>query len=101
MEISGRGRSVDLAAILLGIHEPEPRTMARTARSAPPREDHVEISPHAKEMQRIKAMVQVPDPEREARVERIKAAVESGTYSPGPKAVADAVIKHVLLESVL
>lgn len=100
MEISGRGRSADLAAILLGIHEPESRAAARSS-GAPMREDQVEISAYAKEIQRIKAMVQEPDPARAARVERIKAAVESGTYSPNPRAVADAVIKHVLLESVL
>lgn len=100
MEISGRGRSADLAAILLGIHEPANRSAVRSS-SAPRREDQVEISASAKEIQRIKAMVQEPDPARAARVERLKAAIEAGTYSPHPRAVADAVIKHVLLESVL
>jgi negative regulator of flagellin synthesis FlgM len=100
MEI-GRNNRVDLAKFLLGVHEVD-RTQSKAAppTNAEP-QDRVQISEHAKELQRIKSLADQPDQIREARVEHIRHSVEAGTYAVDGKKVADAMIRQVLIDSML
>ncbi len=100
MQISGHGRSNELAQLLLGIQDRD-RSAARSAAQASAPQDSVRISQDAKELQRIKALAQADDPARAAKVERIRQAVESGTYAVDPRKTADALIRHVLTDAVL
>lgn len=54
------------------------------------KQDKVEISTQAKELQQQNAI----DQARQEKVEAIKKQVESGTYTIDPKAIANSVIKH-------
>ena len=100
MQISGHGRAHDLANLLLGVQEAD-RPSQHQAKVPGVRYDQVDISEHAKEMARIKSFTQQSDPVRADRVEQIRRAVDGGTYNVNGKTAADALIRHVLTESVL
>jgi flagellar biosynthesis anti-sigma factor FlgM len=85
---------------LLGLQDTQQATAAQEAGGGR-QQDQVEISQRAKEMQRIAALTEADDPGRAQLVEQIRHAVETGTYTVDGKSVADAVIRHVLTESVL
>ncbi|MDQ0857248.1 flagellar biosynthesis anti-sigma factor FlgM [Bacillus sp. V2I10] len=54
------------------------------------KQDKVEISTKAKELQQQNAI----DQARQEKVAAIKKQVETGTYTIDPKAIANSVIKH-------
>ena len=100
MQISGHGKPDQLAKLLLGVQGAD----AVSAKPKPPqdgRQDRVQISDRAKEIQRIKSLADQPDAAREARIERISRAVDDGTYSVSGKDVADALIRQTLSDAIL
>ncbi len=101
MEISNNGRAADLAKILLGVQETDRASGKKGAPKDSAAQDRVQISEQAKEMQRLRALAEQPDPVREARVERIQQSVEAGTYNVDGKKVADALIRNVLTDSIV
>lgn len=100
MEI-GRHNRVELAKLLLGVQEVDRSHGSQLAPKQTEQQDRVHISEHAKELQRIKGMVDQPDAARETRVEEIRRSVDSGTYAVDGTKVADALMRQVLLDSVL
>ena len=100
MQISGHGRAHELASLLLGVQETERPSQAKS-KAPDSRQDQVNISEHAKEMARIKALAQKSDPTRTERVEHLRQAIDGGTYNVNGRTVADALIRHVLTEAVL
>lgn len=60
MRIPDNGRANELASALLGITETE-RVSARRQTDSPAKGDQVEISEKAKELQRIKGLVEQPE----------------------------------------
>lgn len=63
--------------------------------------DQVHISDQAKELRRLRAITNEPDYVRQERVERIQQAIDGGTDDVSEWKVGDALIKHVLTDSVL
>jgi len=63
--------------------------------------DEVQISAQAKELQRIRELANQPDPGRAEQLERIRRALDSGTYGISGRAVGDAIVKQVLTDAVL
>jgi negative regulator of flagellin synthesis FlgM len=100
MQISGHGRSQDLAKLLLGVQETE-RSGSRGDSGRSERQDQVQISEQAKEIHRITALAKEPDHTRAARIERIRQAVSDGTYRVDAIRTADAIVRHALTEAVL
>lgn len=100
MEI-GRHNPAELAKLLLGVHEVDRSQSKQPSSTSAGQQDRIQISEHAKELQRIKALVEQPDAAREARVEQIRQSVEAGTYTMDGKKVADSLIRQVLTDSVL
>jgi negative regulator of flagellin synthesis FlgM len=100
MQISGHGRADHLATLLLGAQEGAPAGANRRP-SSDGRQDRVQISQQAKEIQRIKALADQPDPVREARIEQISRAVDAGAYNVTGRKVADAIVRHTLTEAAL
>ncbi len=100
MQISGHGRAHELASLLLGVQETERPSQSKT-KAPDSQQDQVDISEHAKEMARIKALVQKPDSARAERLEHIRQVVDGGTYKVNGRTAADALIRHVLTEAVL
>ena len=101
MQISGHGKADHLAKLLLGVQDAE----ATGARQAPSRKvagnDQVHISERAQELRRIQALAQEPDQARVAHLDRIKQALDNGTYDVSGRKVGDALIKQVLTDAVL
>ena len=100
MQISGHGKPDHLAKLLLGTQGAEV-VSAKQRTQQDGRQDRVQISDRAKEIQRIKALADQPDAAREERIERISRAVDAGTYSVSGKEVADALIRQTLTDAVL
>lgn len=100
MEISGRGRAAELAKLLLGVQEADQPT-AKSSAKAHGQGDRIQISAQAKELQRIKALANQPDQTRAEYVDRLRHAIDHGTYSVNGRSVGDAIIRHALTESVL
>jgi negative regulator of flagellin synthesis FlgM len=101
MQASGHGKPDPLAKILLWFQatkgvRPKPKTQHNNGR-----QDRVQISGRAKEVQRIKALADQPEAEREERIERIIRSVDAGTYRVSGKKVADALIRQTLIDEVL
>jgi negative regulator of flagellin synthesis FlgM len=100
MQISGHGKPDYLAKILLGIQGTNiVGSQSKTQQDG--RQDRVQISDRAKEIQRIKSLADEPDAAREERIERISRSVEAGTYTVSGKQVADALIRQTLTDAVL
>lgn len=101
MEISNNGRAADLAKILLGVQDTQHASGKKASSKGAGAQDRVQISEQAKELQRLRALTEQPDTERQARVERIQGSVEAGTYTVDGKKVADAIIRNVLTDSII
>ncbi len=100
MQISGHGRADHLATLLLGAQEGASVGSSRRT-SSDGRQDRVQISQQAKEIQRIKALADQPDQDRDARIEQISRSVDAGTYNVTGRKVADAIIRHALTDAAL
>ncbi len=101
MQISGHGKVDHLAKVLLGVHEVESAAARQPTVQTKAGKDEVQISAQAKELQRIRELVNQPDSVRAEHVDRIKRALDSGTYDISGRAVGDALIKQVLTDAVL
>lgn len=100
MEISGQKNARELAALLLGVHESE-RAVTQKTTPPGPQMDQISISQQAKEIQRIKSLVQKTAVPREEHIERLRQAIDTGTYDVSGRRTADALIRNVLTEAVL
>jgi negative regulator of flagellin synthesis FlgM len=101
MQISGHGKVDHLAKLLLGVQETESSGGRQGAARTQVSNDEVKISTQAKELQRIRELANQPDLERAEHVERIRRALDGGTYDVSGRAVGDAIIKQVLTDAVL
>jgi negative regulator of flagellin synthesis FlgM len=101
MQISGHGKVDHLAKLLLGVQETERAGGRQEAGRAQVGKDEVQISAQAKELQRIRELTNQPDPERIEHMERLRRALDSGTYDVSGRAVGDALIKQVLTDAIL
>ena len=101
MQISGHGKADHLAKLLLGVQETESSGSRQTAVRTQVGKDEVQISAQAKEIQRIRELANQPNPERAEQVERIRRALDSGTYDVSGRAVGDAIVKQVLTDAIL
>jgi len=100
MQASGHGKPDPLAKILFWVQGTDgagakPKTQHNR------RQDRVQISDRAKEIQRIKTLADQPEAEREERIERISRSVDAGTYRVSGKKVADALIRLILIDAVI
>ena len=101
MQISGHGKADHLAKLLLGVQETEGAVGRQAAARPQVGKDEVQISAQAKELQRIRELANQPDPGRAEQVERIRRALDSGTYDVTGRAVGDAIVKQVLTDAIL
>jgi negative regulator of flagellin synthesis FlgM len=100
MQISGHGKADPLAKLLLGAQESAPVGSNRRTTSDG-RQDRVQISQQAKEIQRITALADQPDGARAERIKQISRSVETGTYNIEGRKVGDAIIRHALTDAAL
>jgi negative regulator of flagellin synthesis FlgM len=101
MQISGHGKADHLAKLLLGVQDAEATGARRASLRKEEGNDRVHISERAQELRRIQALAQEPDQARVAHLDRIKQALDNGTYDVSGRKVGDALIKQVLTDAVL
>ncbi|MCP9463261.1 MAG: flagellar biosynthesis anti-sigma factor FlgM [Nitrospira sp.] len=101
MHISGNGKADHLARLLFGVQDVDGLGGKSQTVSREPATDQVQISERAKELQRMLAMVEQPDPARLERINRIRQEIENGTYDVSGRKVGDALIKYVLTDTIL
>ena len=102
-KISRHGKARKLTNFLLGVRGTE-SSAARTPivqKARLNQQDQVQNSQDVKEIQRLMVLALQEDLTRADRVARIQQAVASGTYDVSGRAVADALIRHVLTDSVV
>jgi negative regulator of flagellin synthesis FlgM len=102
MNISDRGHLNDLAGLLSGLNDVQ-RVNPKSKETAAPkeREDQVRISDRAKQFQQLSQLVtQTPDV-RTDKVEKIQAAIKSGSYNVRGEQVADKLIANTVLDEIL
>lgn len=102
MNISDRGHLNDLAGLLSGLNDVQ-RVSPKTKETTAPKErtDQVRISDRAKEFQHLSQLVaQAPDV-RADKVEKIQAALRSGSYNVRGEQVADKLIANTVLDAIL
>ena len=100
MQISGQGKADHLAKLLLGVQEADGPGGKPSAKKEAAK-DRVHISEQAKELQRIQTLAQAPDQARTERIDRIRHALENGTYTVSGRQVGDAILKEVLTDAVV
>ena len=100
MQISGQDKPDQLAKLLLGVQGAK-GVSAKQQTQLDGRQDRVQISDQAKEIQRIKGLANQPNAAREARIEGISQSINAGTYTVPGKMVADAIIRQTLIDAVL
>ncbi len=100
MEISGHGRTKDLATLFWGAQDCG-KSGEACASAYSQGGDQVQISSDAKDIQRILELTQAPNAARAEQIERLRQAIDSGTYDVSGRKVADAIIQHVLTDAVL
>ncbi|MCP9446204.1 MAG: flagellar biosynthesis anti-sigma factor FlgM [Nitrospira sp.] len=101
MHISGNGKADHLARLLLGVQGLDGSGAKSQPVSREVAGDQVHISERAKELQRILALIEQPDPARMERINRIKQEIDNGTYDVSGRKVGDALIRHVLTDAVV
>lgn len=105
MEVHGNGRAKELANLLFGIQETaQPQQSERkgsdsTSDSA--RADTVSISREGRTIQRLADLVKAAEPASAGRVAEVRDAIANGTYQVDGRTAGDALIRDVLIESVL
>ncbi len=101
MHISGNGKADHLARLLLGVQDLDGSGAKSQPVSREAAGDQVHISERAKELQRMLALIDQPDPARMERINRIKQEIDNGTYDVSGRTVGDALIRHVLTDAVV
>ena len=101
MQISGHGKADHLAKLLLGVQDAGATAAKSSSLHQGAGNDQVHISEQAKELRRIMALTQDPDPARIERIDRIRQDLDGGTYDVSGRRVGDALIKNVLTDAVV
>jgi negative regulator of flagellin synthesis FlgM len=103
MEIDGKSPLIDLGNRLtrLEIQEQQAQRFVRSGQESVKSEsDRVELSVRSREFQHLDELIQsIPDV-REAKVEQIRKAIESGTYNVRAEQVADKILGGNLIDEI-
>ncbi len=105
MEIHGHGRANELANLLFGVQEPsaqKPGPKASASGAEPQRSDTVSLSQQGKLFQKLQEAVHGPDdPGRAAFIASIRDSIANNTYDGNGRKTGDALIRNVLIDSLL
>lgn len=95
MEINGKNSAVGLNASVsrLDLQQTQAQRNTKTGEaSANSGSDRIELSVRSREIQHLDELVRSTPDIREAKVEQIRSAVESGTYNVKAEKIADKII---------
>jgi flagellar biosynthesis anti-sigma factor FlgM len=99
MKIHGSGGTSGIKEILQKLQEGGAGAKDRQVESTPatPQGEKVDISPEAREIQRLKALLEeIPDV-REKKVEEVRRLIEEGRYQVDLNAVSDRILQALII----
>ncbi len=103
MEIDGKSPLLDLSTRLSGLDnldQPARKMLKAGQESVRLNSDRVELSVRSQELQHLDEIIQsIPDV-REAKVEQLRLAVQSGTYNVRAEQVADKILSGTLIDEI-
>ena len=103
MEINGKDSSVGLSANVLRLdlqQQQAQRTQKPGEASVNSGSDRIELSVRSREIQHLDGLVRSTPDVREAKVEQIRSAVESGTYNVKAEKIADKILGGNLVDEI-
>ncbi len=100
MKISDVTKEGQITQLIQQAGKPNPPEKGSTEPGSKPRtgEDRVNLSPEARELQRIHDLLEATPSVRTEKVQAVREAVESGQYQVKNEDLADKMIKDALLE---
>jgi negative regulator of flagellin synthesis FlgM len=105
MEINGNKSSVNLNASVkqLDLQQQQQNQRAPKAgvEGSPPTADRIELSVRSREIQHLDGLIRQVSDTRDAKVEQVRSAIESGTYNVKAEKIADKIIGGSLIDQVL
>ena len=103
MEIDGKNSPTGLnpGVQRLDLHQPQnQRTPKPGEVSVNPGSDRIELSVRSREIQHIDKLISSTPDIREAKVEQIRSAVESGTYNVKAEKIADKILGGNVIDKI-
>ena len=103
MEINGKSPLVDLSTRLQSLEGQDQQveqTRKAERETAKPMSDRIELSVRSRELMHLDKLIQsVPDV-REAKVEHVRQAIESGTYNVRAEQIAEKILGGHLIDEI-
>jgi negative regulator of flagellin synthesis FlgM len=103
MEINGNKSLVNLNASLqkLDLQQQNQRSAKTGEGGSASEKDRIELSVRSLEIQHLDELITSTSDVREAKVEQIRSAIESGTYNVKAEQIADRIIGGNLIDRLL
>jgi negative regulator of flagellin synthesis FlgM len=102
MKIHGTDGTAGIQELLQRIRQSEgtPQQQELESKPSQPNVEKVEISPQAKEIQRLKTTLnEIPDV-RSEKIEEVRQAMETGKYQVDLNAVSERILKSMLIGDI-
>jgi negative regulator of flagellin synthesis FlgM len=102
MEIDGKNPLANLNSTQRIDVPQQSRRMQKPGEGAPLNDsDRIELSVRGREIQHLDKLIQSTPDVRDAKVEQIRSAIESGTYNVKAEKIADKFLSGSLIDEVL
>jgi negative regulator of flagellin synthesis FlgM len=100
MKVTNEKPVINIDAYLRTAENKKPLT-EETKKAEVSNEEKVQLSPKAKEMQRVKEVVEATPDVREEKVAALKEAIDKGTYEVDSNTTAEKMIRESLIDRLL
>lgn len=102
MEINGKNPLDALSPSVqrLDVQQPTQRVQKSGDNKPQLSSDRIELSVRSREIQHLDALIQSTPDVRENKVEKIRSAIESGTYNVKAEKIADKILSGSLIDEI-
>ncbi len=102
MEIDGKNPLVGLNASLSRLDvQPQHQKVPRTGDESPSSDnDRIELSVRSREIMHLDELIRSTPDVREAKVEQVRSAIESGTYNVKAEKIAEKILNGNVIDQV-
>jgi len=102
MEIDGKNplNALSPSVQRLDLQQPAPRVQKPGDEKPQLSSDRIELSVRSREIQHLDELIRSTPDVREAKVEQIRSAVESGTYNVKAEKIADKILNGNLIDEI-
>lgn len=97
MKVNGSGGYTPIQSLIQRVRSQEELRASQTGAQAQPVGEKVEISPQAREIQKLKEILEQMPEVREKRVEELKSMIQEGRYKVDLEKLSDRILEALLL----